>query len=82
MIISNAVCRRRHIQQSVCKKLPSSSKPGYRSHFTDPADVMIAPKVGDVGMLEFQRAGDAIEEGMARTEAVIEEILRLAAVKA
>lgn len=33
---------------------------------TDPADVLIEPKVGDIGLLEFQRAGDAIEEGDAR----------------
>lgn len=58
-------------------KLPATSRLGYRSRFTDPADVMIAPKVGDIGMLEFQRAADAIKGGMARTEAVIEAIRRL-----
>ncbi|MGB5247216.1 MAG: patatin-like phospholipase family protein [Woeseia sp.] len=42
---------------------------------TDPADVMIAPKVGDIGMLEFQRAADAIEEGMARTDAAMGDII-------
>lgn len=37
----------------------------------DPADVIIEPRVGDIGLLEFQRAGDAIEEGDARlTEAL------------
>jgi len=29
----------------------------------DPADVLIAPKVGDIGMFDFQRAADAIVEG-------------------
>ena len=32
---------------------------------TDPADVLIEPKVGDIGMFEFQRAADAIGEGEA-----------------
>lgn len=37
----------------------------------DPADVIIEPRVGDIGLLEFQRAGDAIKEGDARlTEAL------------
>lgn len=30
---------------------------------TYPADVLIAPKVGDIGMFDFQRAADAISEG-------------------
>lgn len=29
----------------------------------DPADVLVAPKVSDIGMFDFQRAADAIEEG-------------------
>ena len=37
----------------------------------DPADVIIEPRVGGIGLLEFQRAGDAIKEGDARlTEAL------------
>lgn len=43
----------------------------------DPADVMISPKVGDIRMLDFQRADDAIREGAARGKAAVEEILRL-----
>ncbi len=40
----------------------------------DPADVMIAPKVGDIGMLEFRRAADAIEEGRAKAQEAVDEI--------
>lgn len=29
----------------------------------DPADVMISPRLGDMGILEFARAGEAMEEG-------------------
>ena len=43
----------------------------------DPADVLIEPKVGDIGLLEFQRAGDAIEEGEARLLAALPAIKRL-----
>lgn len=41
---------------------------------TDPADVMISPKVGDIGMLEFRRAADAIKEGQAKTREAVGEI--------
>lgn len=40
----------------------------------DPADVVIEPKVGDIGMLDFQRAAAAIEEGDARLMDAIVEI--------
>jgi NTE family protein len=43
---------------------------------TDPADVLIEPKVGDIGMLEFQRAADAIREGEACAQNAIEDIRR------
>jgi NTE family protein len=40
----------------------------------DPADVLISPRVGDIGMLEFQRAAEAMEEGAARVRSAIPEI--------
>ena len=44
---------------------------------TDPADVLIEPKVGDIGLLEFQRAGDAIQEGDARVMEALPRIREL-----
>lgn len=41
----------------------------------DPADVLIEPKVGDIGMFEFQRAADAIMEGEACVRSALPEIL-------
>ena len=50
-----------------------------RSRFeADPADVLIAPKVGDIGMFDFQRAADAIIEGEACVQNAMSEIQRLA----
>ena len=43
---------------------------------TDPADVLIEPKVGDIGMFEFQRAADAIREGEACVQNAIVDIRR------
>lgn len=43
---------------------------------TDPADVLIEPKVGDIGMFEFQRAADAISEGEACVHKAMVEIRR------
>ena len=43
----------------------------------DPADVMISPKVGDIRMLDFQRADDAIQEGSARGREAVPMILKL-----
>jgi len=40
----------------------------------DPADVLLSPRVGDIGMLEFQRAGEAIAEGEASVQRAINEI--------
>ena len=34
----------------------------------DPADIDIAPRLGHVGLLEFDRAEEAIEEGRAAVE--------------
>jgi len=42
----------------------------------DPADVLVAPKVGDIGILEFQRAGEAMEKGEEAVAAVLEELHR------
>jgi NTE family protein len=43
---------------------------------TDPADVLIEPKVGDIGMFEFQRAADAIKEGEACVQNAMVDIRR------
>ena len=43
----------------------------------DPADVLISPKVGHIGILEFQHAVEAMEIGRDATTAVIEDVLRL-----
>lgn len=40
----------------------------------DPPDVMIAPKVGDIGLFEFYRAADSINAGEAAAERAIPEI--------
>ena len=42
----------------------------------DPADILIEPKVGDIGMFEFQRAADAIKEGEACVRSAMVDILR------
>ena len=47
-------------------------------HKADPADIIISPKVGDIRMLDFQRADAAIEEGSACAQAAVAEILRRA----
>ncbi len=43
----------------------------------DPADIVIAPRVGDIGMLDFQRAADAIKEGIACVETALDDIRKL-----
>jgi NTE family protein len=45
-------------------------------HNADPADVIISPKVGDIRMLDFQRADAAIREGNACAQAALPEIFR------
>lgn len=42
----------------------------------DPADVLIAPKVGDIGMFDFQRAADAIVEGEDCVQSAMADIRR------
>ena len=41
----------------------------------DPADVLLAPKVAHIGMLEFHRAAEAIEEGELSVKKALPEIL-------
>ena len=50
-------------------------------HKADPADVIISPKVGDIRMLDFQRADAAIREGNACAQAALPEILRRVAMQ-
>lgn len=40
----------------------------------DPPDLMIAPKLTDIGLFDFHRASEAISAGVAATEKEIEEI--------
>ncbi len=40
----------------------------------DPADVLISPKVGNIGMFHFQRAADAIVEGETCVRNALDEI--------
>jgi NTE family protein len=40
----------------------------------DPPDVLIAPRIGHIGLLEFDRAGEAIEEGAAAVERALPTI--------
>lgn len=40
----------------------------------DPPDVQIAPRLGHVGLLEFDRAAEAVEEGVAATERAVPDL--------
>ncbi len=42
----------------------------------DPADVLVTPRVGDIGILEFQRAEEAMEKGVEAVVNVRDEIRR------
>jgi NTE family protein len=42
----------------------------------DPADVLISPKVGHIGMLEFHRAGEAIKAGELSVNEGLDEVRR------
>jgi len=44
----------------------------------DPADVLLAPRVAHIGMLEFHRAAEAIKEGEGCVQMAMPEIARLA----
>jgi NTE family protein len=43
----------------------------------DPADVVLSPRVAHIGMLEFHRAGEAIDEGIRCVREALPEIRRL-----
>ena len=43
----------------------------------DPADILISPQLPHIGMLEFHRAAEAIEEGEASVQRALAEIVRL-----
>jgi NTE family protein len=43
----------------------------------DPADVLISPKLGDMGILEFGRAAEAMQEGEERVRYALPEIHRV-----
>lgn len=43
----------------------------------EPADVVITPHLGHLGMLDYHRAGEAIAEGVETTAAMIPQIRRL-----
>ena len=45
----------------------------------EPADVMITPRLGHMGMLDYHRGNEAIAEGVETTEAMIPQIRRLIA---
>jgi len=45
----------------------------------DPADVAISPRLAHIGMLEFHKANEAIEEGESCVQAVLEEIREVTA---
>jgi len=47
----------------------------------DPAEVLISPRLAHIGMLEFHRAAEAIEEGENCVEKVLAEIHRVLAVE-
>jgi NTE family protein len=40
----------------------------------DPPDVQIAPRLGHIGLLEFDRAEEAVEEGAAATERAVPDL--------
>ena len=40
----------------------------------DPPDVMLAPKLGQFGLLEFDRGQEIIEEGRAATERALADL--------
>ena len=43
----------------------------------DPPDVIIAPKVGSIGLFDFHRAGEAMEQGARAAERQIDELKAL-----
>lgn len=47
----------------------------------DPADVLVAPKVGDIGILDFQRAEEAMRKGDDAVRLVLDDIRRVIALQ-
>jgi NTE family protein len=43
----------------------------------DPPDVTISPKVGGIGLFDFHRAGEAMEQGAKAAERQIDELRAL-----
>jgi NTE family protein len=43
----------------------------------DPPDFLLSPRLSDIGLLEFFRAEEAIEEGKRCTEKIVPDIMRL-----
>ena len=43
----------------------------------DPAEVVISPRLAHIGLLEFHRAAEAIEEGEACVKAAMKDIKKL-----
>lgn len=43
----------------------------------EPADVMIAPMLGDLGLLDYHRAAESIREGRAATQAMLPQLQQL-----
>ncbi|MGC2341058.1 MAG: NTE family protein rssA, partial [Methyloceanibacter sp.] len=43
----------------------------------DPPDITISPKVGTIGLFDFHRAGEAMEQGARATERQIDELKAL-----
>jgi NTE family protein len=48
----------------------------------DPPDVMISPRIGQVGWFDFHRASEAIEAGARAAERALEDIAEVMAVLA
>jgi NTE family protein len=43
----------------------------------DPPDITISPKVGTIGLFDFHRAGEAMEQGARATEKQVDELKAL-----
>ncbi len=43
----------------------------------DPPDLALHPKLNDIGLSEFHRAGEAIDRGYQETKAKLSELKRL-----
>ena len=43
----------------------------------EPADVLITPRLGDLGALEYHRAAESIQEGRAAAELALPQIKKL-----